>query len=149
MDREYIGPLEKVCGRCQQTLPVTSFAKNSAKPDGLQERCRECRAEHHQQTKHLRPKPSKESKRKWLVTSYGITQEQFEQMLAAQNHTCAICNSPDWGKPSPSIDHCHDTGKVRGLLCNNCNLGIGLLGDNWQTLSNALNYLERFESERE
>ena len=74
---------------------------------------------------------------------YGITLEQYDKMLANQNGGCAIC-----GAKTPSnrtkyfaIDHCHATGKVRGLLCMKCNRGLGLFNDRTDLLKSASNYL--------
>ena len=136
----------KHCGCCAKDLPLQMFAKNAAKKDGLQERCTPCRAQHHQATKHKRPKQTKEQKRRYLMSSYGLTKDEFDAMLKKQNNCCAICGSSDWGKPSPSIDHCHTTGKVRGLLCNNCNRGLGLLKDSTEVIKNAIKYLRRTRS---
>lgn len=136
-------PQVKFCGHCKQTLSLSLFAKNKAKKDGLQERCTPCRAKHHQETKHNRPKPTTKQKRKYLMSSYGLTEDEFSKMLKEQNHSCAICKTTDWGRPSPSIDHCHTTGKVRGLLCNNCNRGLGLLKDSQEIIENAIKYLTR------
>lgn len=69
---------------------------------------------------------------------YGITLAQYEQMRAYQSGECAICNR----ETELVVDHSHKTGKVRGLLCRNCNAGIGLLGDSPQTLMAANTYLE-------
>lgn len=134
----------KHCGKCNKDLLLHMFAKNSAKKDGLQERCKSCRANHHQKVKHKRPKPTVEQKRKYVISSYGITVEQFYFMLQAQDNKCAICKTKEWGKPSPSIDHCHTTGVVRGLLCNNCNRALGLFRDNKEAIQNAAKYLSRF-----
>ena len=73
---------------------------------------------------------------------YGITPEMFDSMVLEQEGLCAIC------KEQPErlvIDHCHDTGKVRGLLCLKCNSGIGLLRDSASVVENALTYLTRFK----
>ena len=133
----------KWCGRCQKNLLLSEFAKNKVKKDGLQERCKSCRSKHHQTVKHKRPKPTKEQKRKYLINSYGLSIEQYQKFLQDQGNECAICNTNDWGRPSPNIDHCHKSGKVRGLLCNNCNRALGLFKDNKGILENAKNYLER------
>ena len=61
-------------------------------------------------------------------------------MIKAQNNKCAICKN-EFTK-TPSIDHCHNTGLVRGLLCSDCNVGIGFLKDNKEYLSNAIKYLK-------
>jgi hypothetical protein len=71
---------------------------------------------------------------------YGITVEQYDFMIKAQNNKCAICKN-EFTK-TPSIDHCHNTSLVRGLLCSDCNVGIGFLKDNKEYLSNAIKYLK-------
>jgi predicted nucleic acid-binding Zn ribbon protein len=75
---------------------------------------------------------------------YGITAEEYDALLAAQEGRCAICGSPDWpGKGNrPHIDHDHETGRIRGLLCNNCNTGLGQFKDDPQRLRAAIRYLE-------
>jgi hypothetical protein len=74
-----------------------------------------------------------------------VTQEQFDQMVENQNGLCLICGKPPSGKGKSAIlhvDHCHDTGKVRGLLCTNCNCGIGFFKDDPELVKKALAYLE-------
>lgn len=78
----------------------------------------------------------KDKKRKNV---YGITTAEYNLMLSNQNGTCAIClRVPD---KSLCIDHCHVSGKVRGLLCNPCNKGLGLFKDNIDHLNRAIMYL--------
>lgn len=74
---------------------------------------------------------------------YGITIEEYETMVNAQNGNCAICgrNKSEF-KTSLHVDHDHKTGKIRGLLCSNCNSGIGNLRDDVSLLKKAINYLE-------
>lgn len=73
---------------------------------------------------------------KELEKKYGLTIEQYEDMVEAQEGRCGICN----GKPKVlHVDHCHSTGEVRGLLCFKCNAGIGLLGE--ENIDSALKYL--------
>jgi len=76
-----------------------------------------------------------------LKSLYGITVEQYEAMLELQNGVCAICGGINTRKLKLAVDHDHDTGKVRGLLCDRCNRGIGLLRDS-NNITNALKYLE-------
>lgn len=74
----------------------------------------------------------------------GITPAEYDQMLAAQGGRCAICRrAPDENERGRrlAIDHCHDTGRVRGLLCTLCNVGIGALGDDAERLAAAISYL--------
>lgn len=82
---------------------------------------------------------------------YGITEEQYQAMLVAQNFVCAICKEPETAKEHRTdnvrklaVDHCHTTKRVRGLLCKKCNHGIGLFSDNTMKLFNAIIYLEEF-----
>lgn len=82
------------------------------------------------------------------ATRFGITVEQLEGMEASQAGLCAICGQPETtrgahGKvKSLAVDHCHETGRIRGLLCNNCNRAIGLLGDSVDLLLKAVQYLK-------
>jgi hypothetical protein len=86
----------------------------------------------------------------WLRDKYGITEEEYNAMFTAQNGKCAICLSDtETGKWKRfCVDHCHTTGRVRGLLCNECNRGIGLLKDNPTILTNAVKYLTKEENEQ-
>ena len=76
-----------------------------------------------------------------LRKRYGITNEDFSLLLTKQNGVCAICKRTDGTKKYLSVDHCHTTGKVRGLLCSGCNKGIGLLNDSCALLESAKEYL--------
>lgn len=76
------------------------------------------------------------------VKKYGITVEDFNKMLEEQGGVCAICKSNCNINRRLCIDHCHTTGKVRGLLCSECNSGIGKLKDDKELLKSALAYLE-------
>lgn len=81
-----------------------------------------------------------ERRRRILKSRYGITPEKFEEMSLAQNNVCAICGQSYY--LTLHIDHCHTTGKIRGLLCNNCNRGLGHFKDNMELLKKAYKYLE-------
>lgn len=83
-----------------------------------------------------------------LQSQYGITEEQYFQLLSIQNNSCAICktNKPTGRWKVFAVDHCHTTGQVRGLLCNECNRGIGLLKDSSDLLLAAVEYLEKFKN---
>jgi hypothetical protein len=82
------------------------------------------------------------------VAQYGITVQRYDELLFQQNSVCAICHRPETNidgrslKPRMlSVDHCHDTKKVRGLLCSACNTAIGLMDHNKEILQNAAAYL--------
>lgn len=79
-------------------------------------------------------------------TKYGISLEQYRTMFAGQNGVCSICGLPEkrisrGNLTRLSVDHCHDTNKVRGLLCNRCNTAIGCFGDNIDIMASAISYL--------
>ena len=78
---------------------------------------------------------------------YGITQQDYDRMITEQNHQCAICGTTDPGGRHNSnyfvVDHCHSTNKIRGVLCNNCNTALGLVGDNISTLQSMIEYLQK------
>lgn len=85
-----------------------------------------------------------------LRRTYGITLDEYYEMLRQQDHVCAICKRPEnavdhrSGLPRAlAVDHCHETGKVRGLLCTNCNRGLGKFNDNVEYLAEAIKYLSR------
>lgn len=80
------------------------------------------------------------------MRNYGITQEEYEELKAQQGDVCAICGQPEVRvhkgiKVDLCVDHDHETGKVRGLLCARCNHGLGNFKDSPENLSNAIDYL--------
>ena len=71
---------------------------------------------------------------------YGLTRDELSALLA-QHDVCAICGTDQWGRKGPQVDHDHATGKVRGVLCNNCNQGLGRFADDPTRLRAAAEYL--------
>lgn len=96
--------------------------------------------------KSLTEEEKKERLRRQHIRTYGIQPEDYEKMLLEQNGVCACCGEVETSKSRKhlSIDHCHITGKVRALLCNRCNRGIGAFSDNIDNLRNAVLYLEKY-----
>jgi hypothetical protein len=133
----------KICTSCKQELDESNFWKNKSTKDGLQSQCKTCwqavtnrYLQGDTRLKYLRIRRNRH-----LVNKYGITLEEYEVMLKKQNGVCYICK----GKPEDknmAVDHCHDTGKVRGILCENCNRGIGMFKHNVTLLKSAINYLQ-------
>jgi hypothetical protein len=80
-----------------------------------------------------------------MVRNYGIGLDKYEKMFETQNGICAICGLEQQSTRNIRlcVDHCHDTGMVRGLLCDRCNRGIGLLQDDYRILDKASTYLRR------
>ncbi|ACR16481.1 endonuclease VII protein [Vibrio phage 4141] len=91
----------------------------------------------------------KQYKKEWqLKHRYGITYAQYLELIAKSNSRCNICDKvlvPQSRNTQETvcIDHCHETGAIRGILCNRCNIAIGILGDNHERLKRALAYLEK------
>lgn len=137
----------KVCSSCKVEKPKTEYHKRLDRPCGVKSICKECVL--------IYPKEKKRaegySRRYGLLRSYGITLEDFEKMLISQDYKCIICNIHSDSVMSHKthrhlcVDHCHDTGMIRGLLCNNCNRAIGILKDDPQVLLNAYNYLIKYK----
>lgn len=87
-----------------------------------------------------------------LKRDFGITFDQYEKMRIGQDNKCAICKNPETRSVSKSgkindlaVDHCHKTGKIRGLLCGKCNTALGLLNEDINIINNCVDYLKKEE----
>lgn len=156
MEKEKNAPLlltlsSKRCFCCGEVKPTTEFTRRNYNGRRVfYSYCKECKNKKAKEYRLENPEKIKRTHRKSdLKKQYGLTMEDVEIMLKNQNCKCAICGkelflqgaSEDKTKIA-HVDHNHETGKVRGLLCNDCNRGIGLLKDNPLFLANALKYLE-------
>jgi hypothetical protein len=106
-------------------------------------------AKHHQKSSRwLSGLPERRAKSrlrqasKYLVRTYGITLEQKLALLQAQGGKCAICGQSTTNGRGWAMDHCHTTGKLRGVLCNSCNVGIGVFSEDTGRLLAAIGYLK-------
>jgi len=131
---------KKTCTKCKVEKSFDEFPVFTDK--GVKKyrtRCKVCKNE--EQKERYRQNP--DTHRSYLYkTKYGITIEDYDKLLALQGGKCAICASTDPnGQGRFHIDHNHETGKVRGLLCHRCNTGLGLFSDNPEILVKALQYL--------
>lgn len=138
------------CTRCDETNPTKFYYD----PNGYRNSaCRKCEKER----KALSQKSTNYRKiqKKWRRENptyghtynfrhkYGLSGLDYQNMLARQNGVCLICGQPPAETQSLSVDHCHATGKVRGLLCIHCNTGIGMFKDSQELLRKAAEYLEK------
>lgn len=91
-----------------------------------------------------------QTRRAWnLNRYYKITINQYDTLWANQDYSCAICHRQRGSNEPPfQVDHCHRTNQIRGILCRNCNVGIGHFRDNALILKNAIKYLNKFEDRR-
>ena len=149
----------KVCGDCKVEKPASEFNKDKGKLDGLHWCCVVCRKKYRQQPKvkaatseynkaqRLKnPEATKKRDREYTLRRYwGMTTDEFEKLMIKHNRKCGICGKKERSsaKKPLVIDHDHKTGAIRGLLCDNCNRGIGLLQDSKKLLQNAIAYLDQ------
>ncbi len=82
-----------------------------------------------------------------LKRFYGISSSDYEEMLVKQGGVCLLCNEECTSGKRLAVDHCHVTGKVRGLLCGKCNRGLGMFNDNIAVLLKAAEYLKLHKGE--
>lgn len=137
-----------MCRTCKEVKSFDNFYNSKSSSDGKCTRCKTCDNEARKRSKDNNPEANwKSIRRSNLKNKYGLTLEDYENMLKLQNECCAICklhiseNKVSGRFNSLSVDHCHDTGKIRGLLCNQCNRAIGMLGDKPDNVLKAYEYL--------
>lgn len=97
----------------------------------------------HKKQQNTRNKDKYKEKR--LKYFYGISLQEYNKIFENQNGCCAICGEPQKQQKALAVDHNHITGKIRGLLCPNCNRGIGYLKDNSHILQKAIQYLDKYQ----
>ena len=162
-------PYGKCCTGCGKAQPEEAYSRKSTASTGRAGRCRDCvsltrftnpaaRAVHLQKTREWKARNTSKVKadrkqhyRQNMERSsatnrsrnYGLTPEQVQQMLEAQGGVCVICHKLCKSGNRLAIDHCHTTQKVRGMLCGNCNRGLGSYLDSPELLRRAALYLER------
>jgi nitrate/TMAO reductase-like tetraheme cytochrome c subunit len=145
----------KLCKTCRIEKSLFSFYKNKTYKDGYTSKCKQC---HNRQTteNYLKnPQINENNKKRYFADidrernrdykrKYNISIKDYENMLEKQDGKCSICSikAEDASKNRLFVDHCHSTGKVRGLLCHHCNTMIGLAKDDVETLLNAVTYLK-------
>lgn len=109
---------EKKCNKCLETKPAWMFNYDASKVDGLSTSgCRKCQAERHSEWRKKNPDTIRNAN---LQRSYGISVSEYEIILLAQNGVCALCGRPPTSKRL-AVDHDHNTGEIRALLCHSCN----------------------------
>lgn len=138
----------KVCRDCKQRKPLSDFYKHPDTHDGTGAYCKECS---HRRCRAQRKTPKgKEIWRAYrrkasLKRLYGISVDDYDRMFSEQGGKCAICGNRSGRSniATLNVDHDSVSGKIRGLLCNRCNLGIGRFQHNIQILKKAHRYLSK------
>lgn len=145
----------RICTRCRVPQPLNGFAKNRCAPGGRSLWCRSCRAQYKREWRRTNPERARaQDRRRNLrrkgtsgdykrLKQYGLSRDAFQFLLRLQRSACAVCQMVFGNTKSlgPHVDHDHSTGRVRGLLCNNCNRALGLLNDSPSVLIAAAEYL--------
>lgn len=168
---------ERTCRKCGETKPIGEFAKGDG--GHLRWACKDCKAEQHRQWRERNPEHVAEWHRKYgqmperkaahrdrqrhyyyddpqaqrarhlLRRNYGITVDEYDAILAQQNGVCAICGNRCKSGRALAVDHDHITGKLRGLLCMNCNRAIGWLNGDPDLIVRAAEYVLSHREPRE
>jgi hypothetical protein len=143
----------KCCSVCGEEKMMTDFR---CRKNGMRTgRCRDCDAKHRKtwreanrditrlyEYQYRRDKPIADRKR-FLKSQFGMTLEDYDNMFVAQEGRCKCCGTSQQDlKRKLSVDHCHSSGKIRGLLCGNCNSALGFVKDRIGTLENLIQYLK-------
>lgn len=125
---------EKRCPICGETKVASEFPSNRSQKDGLASYCKPC---HNKKIKEIAQRLYGGHANFLMMKRYGITLEEKARMIEAQGGLCLICEK----KPAKHVDHCHETGKVRGILCFSCNRGLGKFEDDPSLMERAITYL--------
>ena len=122
----------KTCTSCEMELSKDLFHKRtySSGKIGLQPKCKECSTKNRKQ--YYKP-------HEYMRRKFKLSEAEYNELMKHDN--CQVCSRDITNKKC--IDHCHNKEKIRGVLCNNCNTALGLVGDNIQILSKLIQYLEQ------
>lgn len=115
----------KICAHCKEEKPIAKYMLDSRYKDGYRSTCRPCR--------------TVQSRDSQIRTRYGFERDEYEAFLESHNFECDVCGS----KKNLGVDHDHESGIVRGLLCSNCNTALGLVKDSNERLEALIDYLEK------
>lgn len=154
--------MEKACGICKTIKPITEFYKKAYRFKkyensiaGYAHACRTCSVESSKQNPNRKQNDRRfyqtahrklSLKDSFLKRNFGISLEDYNRMFIAQNGCCLICKQHQSSlKRALAVDHCHETKKVRGLLCCNCNAALGYMKENKEWIHNMNSYLTNSE----
>lgn len=138
--------MNNTCTKCKVPKPISKFHKNTGKKSGLQSWCILCRRQDNQRYYKENKQKVREKKLKFLYN--GFTLKDYDKLLRSQRGKCAICGAKyavnGRAKKGPLyVDHNHQTGRIRGLLCARCNFAVGFVEVNSKLICNINEYLEK------
>lgn len=129
----------KECTKCKVLKSLENYNKYVHK-NCLKAVCKECETKRTQVwTENNKNRAERSRRNSYFKRKYGISLDEYEDMAKSQDGKCLICNEVN--KRNLAVDHCHKSGKVRGLLCLNCNTGLGQFKDDPELLEKAISYL--------
>jgi len=129
----------KVCSKCGIAKPILEFHKQKDTKDGHRSICKIYCLNYIKNYRTIHPFQNRNGH---LRNKFGITHQDYLDMLEAQNGRCKVCGTDTpKGNGAFHVDHCHSSGKIRGLLCHHCNVGLGNFKDNTSLLLKAILYL--------
>lgn len=143
-DQIFNGKIFRKCSECDRFKILSQYGPAKWCYRGKRKTCIPCsnKKQNIAKKEYIKKNPDYKTAN-CLRHKYGITVLQYELLKVGQNNRCAICNRRESSKKLVlSVDHCHKSGDVRGLLCHRCNTGIGFLRENIETLKSAIKYLE-------
>ena len=133
----------KICKICDLDKPLVDFVLDKACSGGRKGHCRSCRNERKRNRYRTNPQFKQRELDKHKCSRYDITQNELTELRVVSDSLCMICGVDDSEYVNGlHLDHCHITGKVRGLLCSPCNVGLGQFKDSSDLLQLASIYLE-------
>ena len=143
--KKVIDDTGRTCQACHEYKTWDNYSSKTTRGKvGKQPKCKVCAAK---ETREWYSNNKDTAKNTALLKTYGITLAEYKARLVEQNYTCPICykvfSDGAFGPDSPVVDHCHTNGHVRGIICNECNRGLGYFRDNIMALNNAAKYLAR------
>lgn len=149
----------KLCSNCQEVKSLADFHPDRRTTTGRGSWCKDCcrdrrrRPDAKVKDQAALRKWRRENPERWAILDrraklrkYGLTIDQYDEMLAVQGGLCAICRKPPT-KLRLAVDHSHQTGEVRGLLCGRCNAGVAMFVDTPETMHRAIAYLTAAEGQ--
>ena len=131
----------KICTSCGENKTYTDYSKARYGKGGVAAKCKECFKILYKMRVEDDPDYVRNVKYK---SRYGITIDDYNRMLEDQDHKCKICLAGE-ERGRLHVDHCHETGKIRGLLCHQCNNGLGCFHDSDSLLEHAIEYIREIE----
>jgi hypothetical protein len=135
----------KTCSKCGETKPLDAFHSQPSGVLGRHSYCAECANQKQREARSGVPRNPLDRRKHLLKQRYGLTPESYDELFASQDGKCAICREVP---ARPCVDHNHETGQVRGILCHHCNIRLPAV-ENVNYLTSALAYLASYKRPQE